>query len=365
MKYIRKWFFPETDKYTNYEIDSSNLRNIYYVSLVVSCVQFVALAVYIISHFSEITSQSVIESMLSVASSIVIFLIALPVTGRMRKKPAFVAAHHPLVNTVAILYCVIFLIWGMLASMRVYARDHQIITFYIVELCVLLFVKFKPWVSTVIILSSYCSYFIFLELFIKPGMINPYNYSMLALLSVAGSITNYHLTIGNVEKKNKIELLNLSLQRIASHDSLTRLRNRHALNHDLASCIRTELCVAMGDINRFKQINDRFGHQTGDVILRHVADVLLAVFSEECVYRYGGDEFLIIMRDTSAEEFEKRIESFNERLSKYRIQDSDQSISCSIGYVKGKAENAEGIIRMISNADEKLYEQKQTLIPTK
>ena len=364
MNYFRKWFFPSTEKCTNYEIDSSNLRNIFFLSLIVSCIQFVALVVFIISNIQDITSPLVYAAIISVATSILIFLVALPITGRLRKSPAFVAAHHKTANTVAILYCVIFLIWGMLASTRVYAMSHQVITFYIVELCVVLFVKLRPWVSVLVVFGSYYSYFAFLDLFVRQGMINPYNYLMLALLSTAGAITNYHLTVDNIEKKNKIESLNESLQRIASHDSLTRLRNRHALNQDISDYLHTDICVAMGDINRFKQINDRFGHQTGDVILKHVADVLLAVFPAENVYRYGGDEFLIIQKNISAVKFEERIAAFNERLSRYRIQESDQSVSCSIGFVCSRAETHGEMIRLISQADKKLYEQKKQLILT-
>lgn len=365
MKYFRKWFFPSTERCTNIEIDSSNLKNIFYLSLVVSCIQFVALMVFIISNIRDIASPLVYGAIFNVATSILIFLVALPITGRLRKSPAFVAAHHKTVNTVAVLYCVIFLIWGMVASARVYMMGRQVITFYIVELCVVLFVKLRPWISVLVVFGSYYSYFAYLDIFLKQGMINPYNYLMLALLSTAGAITNYHLTVDNIEKKNKIESLNKSLQRFASHDSLTRLQNRHALNQDLSEYLHTDICVAMGDINQFKQINDRFGHQTGDVILKHVADVLLAVFPAESVYRYGGDEFLIIWKNSSAGDFEKSIAVFNDRLSKYRIQDTDQSVSCSFGFVCSRAETNGELIRLISQADKKLYEQKKQFILTK
>ena len=331
----------------------------------VSCIQFVALMVFIISNIRDIASPLVYGAIFNVATSILIFLVALPITGRLRKSPAFVAAHHKTVNTVAVLYCVIFLIWGMVASARVYMMGRQVITFYIVELCVVLFVKLRPWISVLVVFGSYYSYFAYLDIFLKQGMINPYNYLMLALLSTAGAITNYHLTVDNIEKKNKIESLNKSLQRIASHDSLTRLQNRHALNQDLSEYRHTDICVAMGDINQFKQINDRFGHQTGDVILKHVADVLLAVFPAESVYRYGGDEFLIIWKNSSAGDFEKSIAVFNDRLSKYRIQDTDQSVSCSFGFVCSRAETNGELIRLISQADKKLYEQKKQFILTK
>ena len=94
----------------------------------VSCIQFVALMVFIISNIRDIASPLVYGAIFNVATSILIFLVALPITGRLRKSPAFVAAHHKTVNTVAVLYCVIFLIWGMVASARVYMMGRQVMS---------------------------------------------------------------------------------------------------------------------------------------------------------------------------------------------------------------------------------------------
>ena len=67
----------------------------------------------------------------------------------------------------------------------------------------------------------------------------------------------------------------------------------------------------------------------------------------------------------SAGDFEKSIAVFNDRLSKYRIQDTDQSVSCSFGFVCSRAETNGELIRLISQADKKLYEQKKQFILTK
>ena len=358
MKRLKVFFIPETEKSTNYEIDCSNLRSIFWVSLIVTCVQLIALTVFIITNFGELNDAGNSAQVVSVGSIIIILVVSLLFSWRLNKAPDFIMSHHPLVNGIVIVYCVIVLIWGMLASMRVYVIDHQIITFYTVELCVVIFVKLKPWASTAILLGSYLIYFAFLEPFIKHGMINPYNYLMLALLSVAGAGINYHLTVGNVEKKNRIESLNDSLQMIATHDSLTRLLNRYALNNDIPGWLNADICIAMGDINKFKQINDRFGHQMGDIILRHVSDVLLTQFPKESVYRYGGDEFLIICRNDSEEEFQRKLDAVNEHMAKYRIKDSDMKIRCSFGFVRSSADNTGELISLISRADKKLYEQK-------
>jgi diguanylate cyclase (GGDEF)-like protein/PAS domain S-box-containing protein len=94
----------------------------------------------------------------------------------------------------------------------------------------------------------------------------------------------------------------------AIHDPLTGVYNRRfareAIERELARCLRHghALVLLMVDVNRFKEINDRFGHQTGDRILQGVADVLQSeVWETASVIRYGGDEFLILMPEGEAE----------------------------------------------------------------
>lgn len=90
----------------------------------------------------------------------------------------------------------------------------------------------------------------------------------------------------------------------ADVDGLTGLKNRRRLDRDLAELPRS--CVvgfAMIDVDHFKQFNDTNGHQAGDTALRMVADCLAAnVRSTDVVYRYGGEEFSVVLRDTSEAE---------------------------------------------------------------
>lgn len=90
----------------------------------------------------------------------------------------------------------------------------------------------------------------------------------------------------------------------AHKDGLTGVLNRKAMSERLAAEIAfavrhgTEVSVALFDVDRFKSINDTFGHQVGDVVLRATAQCFLReVRIEDVVARYGGEEFLIIARD--------------------------------------------------------------------
>jgi len=95
---------------------------------------------------------------------------------------------------------------------------------------------------------------------------------------------------------------------MASHDPLTGLYNRHSLEQILereagrSKRYNHSMEFLMMDINRFKEINDKFGHQTGDKVLVAVASILENEVREcDLVLRYGGDEFLVILPETSGQ----------------------------------------------------------------
>jgi len=94
----------------------------------------------------------------------------------------------------------------------------------------------------------------------------------------------------------------------ASHDSLTGLLNRREMERRLQTALqsavidRSSLAVVMIDLDDFKQINDRFGHNAGDDFLRHVASAMRrALRAGDLIARYGGDEFLVLLERTSEE----------------------------------------------------------------
>jgi diguanylate cyclase (GGDEF)-like protein len=110
------------------------------------------------------------------------------------------------------------------------------------------------------------------------------------------------------ELTDQLQLANTKLAQLAVTDPLTGLHNRRSLYSQLereferSKRYKRPLSLLMMDIDHFKSINDSYGHQTGDRVLRLVADVLRAtVRSADVAGRFGGEEFMILAPETGAE----------------------------------------------------------------
>lgn len=117
----------------------------------------------------------------------------------------------------------------------------------------------------------------------------------------------------------------------------------------------------MVDADRFKKINTRFGHLTGDFVLAEIAGILKAsIRGSDAVVRYGGDEFLILLSDSTAAGAQIVIDRINRRLADWNEAGNlkDFPISVSIGVAEWK--DGDSLDEMLDGADRKMYEQKNS-----
>ena len=154
------------------------------------------------------------------------------------------------------------------------------------------------------------------------------------------------------------------LERAASVDSVTGLLNRNFLDTRLHQEVgrshreHTELAVLMADIDDFKSINDTYGHQVGDAVLRHVGEIIqssVRVF-DVCA-RYGGDEFAILMPNSDQARALACAERIRQRAAQYVKDDpSLPHLTISVGVAVGDARD--GAADLVLRADRALYEAK-------
>lgn len=165
-----------------------------------------------------------------------------------------------------------------------------------------------------------------------------------------------------IKEFNKIDALtkelhreNEILQYMSMTDALTGIRNRMALRHDYDSYQDHEVTVMMLDIDDFKQKNDTYGHDEGDRVLVETGKLLSETFGEDHCYRYGGDEFLVIVPDIPEAEFLEKLGSMKQKGS---VLMGDSKVSFSAGYVHELLKGPDILRKLISKADEKMYEEK-------
>ena len=168
-----------------------------------------------------------------------------------------------------------------------------------------------------------------------------------------------------------LALANLRLQDTlrtrAVRDSLTGLFNRRwmeeTLQHELLRCARagTRAGVVIVDVDCFKQYNDTWGHAGGDALLQQLARVMQRVFREEDVIcRFGGDEFVIVLPDTSFEHLRDSAERLCAESRQLQVHLDGQllgpvTISAGIALTPGHAATVDGVI---AAADRALYAAK-------
>ncbi|RRR70663.1 MAG: diguanylate cyclase [Candidatus Viridilinea halotolerans] len=157
----------------------------------------------------------------------------------------------------------------------------------------------------------------------------------------------------------------------ASHDPLTGLFNRLALsNHvraELARCQRSQqpLALAVLDVDHFKQFNDRYGHLVGDQVLCHLAKQLTAAIRPyDWLGRWGGEEFLVVLTNTSLAEALIVAERLRLHIADNPLRIAEEvalSVSVSIGVACDAApeDKEDAAIHLFQQADAALYEAKR------
>jgi len=157
------------------------------------------------------------------------------------------------------------------------------------------------------------------------------------------------------------------VKRLADHDHLTRLDNRRSferhLSREFQRHLRYEehLSLMFCDLDNFKALNDRFGHQTGDSVLRQIARLMLNGFRGcDYVARWGGDEFAVILPKTTKEQALLSAERLHRNLEKHLMKSGlAVEVSISVGIADTKSIPVRSKEELIALADEALFQAKK------
>jgi len=154
----------------------------------------------------------------------------------------------------------------------------------------------------------------------------------------------------------RLEAAQRWLRDLVDADPLTGLYNRRRLRRFIAGVAGSGGVLIYMDVDRFKSINDRWGHGAGDACLRRVADGLREVFrTEDGMFRMGGDEFLVVAPGLDPEGARERIIRLREILG--RTVEGQPAVSVSVGIARFGEEMP--VDRALASADHAMYREKE------
>ncbi len=156
------------------------------------------------------------------------------------------------------------------------------------------------------------------------------------------------------------------LAHLSNHDDLTGLPNRRQGNQRLREAWQrsreheTPLSLALLDVDHFKQINDRFGHDAGDQVLVEIASLIQSSLRpEDTVARWGGEEFMVIFPDTGLGDAAAVCHRINDCIGSHDWSDGDRSLEVSLSAGVTASRGQHGPETLLTRADRLLYEAKR------
>lgn len=356
-KQIRMIFRNMSDRRIMDSINIRNIRNVHIFSVIACIVDAVSLLLFVVMNrdspdfwltFFNVGCYVAACAVVAVLSKMFI-----------RKYDEDGTISNIKSNILVTFFYILLSVWGILVDVEHYRAGEQMLTFYIVQFCFICFVMMKPKIGSFLIALSFFS--LYLSIYFVDGAagMQPQNYILFTMVAVLGNAIQHMLLLESEKYKIDIIELNQILQQEASFDDLTKLKNRNALHRDFEKHMGKFVYIIMTDIDYFKNYNDTYGHVVGDKVLQMVASATMETFRDGEAYRYGGDEFLIILADCTKEELEEKIEKWKEAIQSIHIPNVTRFITCSYGYEHRLVKNMNDLRNSIKTADDRLYEAKK------
>ncbi len=154
------------------------------------------------------------------------------------------------------------------------------------------------------------------------------------------------------------------MEKMTYYDQLTGAYNRNKLykliEHEVQRNIRYNIVfsIILFDVDNFKEVNDTYGHVFGDKVLKRISRVILAnIRINDILFRYGGDEFLLLLPNTDQDEANLVADKIKSLIKNIRFDNIDESVKLSTGVVQYNTN--ESVEQLIHRSDKMLYKDKQ------
>ncbi|MBW3694854.1 sensor domain-containing diguanylate cyclase [Vibrio sp. T187] len=174
---------------------------------------------------------------------------------------------------------------------------------------------------------------------------------------------SYIVNLQTREKERLAQMLDErteELRFLVEHDSLTELYNRRAFNIQLPQWVKGKMSFSLVgfDIDKFKAINDQYGHPVGDDMLKHVSQLVLGQLrTGDKLFRLGGDEFCILTTISQEKQLDEYLNTIGRLVARSPLQYEDQFLYCSLS-LGGSVYRGESSESLLKKVDGLLYQSK-------
>ncbi|MDR6552516.1 GGDEF domain-containing protein [Paenibacillus qinlingensis] len=180
------------------------------------------------------------------------------------------------------------------------------------------------------------------------------NFAFLLMFGVIGGI------IVARERKHFVE--KGIFENLAKQDYLTGLYNHRSFQEQMREAVASKhgITLMMGDIDCFKQINDRYGHQAGDMVLREIGSLLSESIpsTQGRAFRYGGEEFAIILYTNNQQKATEQFQVFMDKLKAKVFEHGKAAFQVTMSFGAALRDQGQGKSELVAAADALLYEAK-------
>lgn len=168
------------------------------------------------------------------------------------------------------------------------------------------------------------------------------------------------------ESEHKIIQYSKKLEHLASVDALTGLQNRRSMMTHLEKLAKNyehaeiPFSIVIADIDHFKEVNDTYGHDTGDYVLKKLAEIFRTFMAEKgIVSRWGGEEFLFTFEGTNADYIFVELNELKSLIERTPFHYNDWDLKITLTFGLEEFDSGAGLLAIISKADQKLYIGKE------
>ncbi len=349
-------FFSNPNNEIQKHIDDFNIKYIQKLSIVFAIIQFGYFILTFTSYF-DVPERTTYRMLYAINALVCLFfyLSSAFFYFKNNKKAAWVEQIQALI-IISVIACTILL------SNLDFRYGGDCIVYCAVILAITTLTLQSPFQALLFHFISGFMYLFFWNMYIGAFDFG-YNIQFTAfiLLCYSSGVVKYKFFVERT--RSQIELTNISeeFRQSSLKDTLTGVNNRRALIQNSYIFCEENCFFLFTDIDFFKKVNDTYGHQNGDFVINYYAKQLCEIFGKQYVYRFGGDEFMVVVPSMRKKDSEKSLELLQKALSDVVFDNESHSFSVSGGYLFAELGCSNLTIKvedLLRKLDRALYEVK-------